>query len=142
MIEEWQDNIKPFAKTNERTNETKILRENIRLNTTGIKVEELTSKCYVIICKYRNNNYKEFKRVILKPLDNKIYFLLSERWEQVSDDQREKTKNNEDEEEDIKTGFLLNLLLEDDFKETMLKQRQQCNESATKGKKYESPDFK
>ena len=56
MIEEWQDNIKPFAKTNERTNETKILRENIRLKTTGIKVDELTSKCYLIICQYRNNN--------------------------------------------------------------------------------------
>ena len=68
--------------------------------------------------------------------------MLSERWEQVSDDQREKTKNNEDEEEDIKTGFLLNLLLEDDFKETMLKQRQQYNESVTKGKRYEILDLK
>ena len=43
MIDEWQDNIKPFTKSTERNNDTKKLRENIRFKTTGINVDKLTS---------------------------------------------------------------------------------------------------
>ena len=50
MIDEWQDNIKPFTKSTERNNDTKKLRENIRFKTTGINVNKLTSKS--IICVY------------------------------------------------------------------------------------------
>ena len=50
MIDEWQDNIKPFTKSTERNNDTKKLRENIRFKTTGINVDKLTSK--LILCVY------------------------------------------------------------------------------------------
>ena len=43
MIDEWQDNIRPFTKSTERSNDTKKLRENIRFKTTGINVDKLTS---------------------------------------------------------------------------------------------------
>ena len=44
MIEEWQDNITPFSKKIERTNDHKKLKENIRLKTTGIKVDAMASR--------------------------------------------------------------------------------------------------
>ena len=47
MVGEWQDNIKPFIKATERANESRKLKENIRLKTTGIKVDELASKSYI-----------------------------------------------------------------------------------------------
>ena len=47
MIGEWQDNIKPFTKATERANESRKLKENIRLKTTGIKVDELASTLYI-----------------------------------------------------------------------------------------------
>ena len=50
MIDEWQDNIKPFTKSTERSNDTKKLRENIRFKTTGINVDKLTST--FILCFY------------------------------------------------------------------------------------------
>ena len=50
MIDEWQDNIKPFTKSTERNNDTKKLRENIRFKTTGINVDKLTST--LILCFY------------------------------------------------------------------------------------------
>ena len=50
MIDEWQDNIKPFTKSTERSNDTKKLREHIRFKTTGINVDQLTST--LILCFY------------------------------------------------------------------------------------------
>ena len=43
MIDEWQDNITPFSKATERANDCKKLREKIRNQTTGIKVDKLSS---------------------------------------------------------------------------------------------------
>ena len=47
MIEEWQDNIKPFSKSSERVDDCKKLREKIRNQTTGIKVDKLASKLFL-----------------------------------------------------------------------------------------------
>ena len=44
MIEEWKDNIKLFSKSDERANDCKKLRENMRFQNTGIKVDKLASK--------------------------------------------------------------------------------------------------
>ena len=44
MIEEWKDNIKLFSKVDERANDCKKLRENLRFQNTGIKVDKLASK--------------------------------------------------------------------------------------------------
>ena len=43
MIEEWKDNIKLFSKSDERANDCKKLRENMRFQNTGIKVDKLAS---------------------------------------------------------------------------------------------------
>ena len=62
------------------------------------------------------------------------FIALIERWQSVSDDQGQINENKEDDEK-TKTGYILNLLLEDDFKESMLRKRQLWNEAALKGKR-------
>ena len=57
-----------------------------------------------------------------------------ERWQSVSDDQGQINENKED-DENTKTGYILSLLLEDDFKESMLRKRQLWNEAVLKEKR-------
>ena len=57
-----------------------------------------------------------------------------ERWQSVSDDQGQINENKED-DANTKTGYILNLLLEDDFKESMLRKRQLWNEAVLKEKR-------
>ena len=64
-----------------------------------------------------------------------LFILLLERWQSVSDDPRQINENKED-DANTKTGYILNLLLEDDFKESMLRKRQLWNEAVLKGKRY------
>ena len=63
-----------------------------------------------------------------------MYF-LKERWECMSDDLQDATKMMED-LRNSKTGFLENLMLEDDLKESILRKRQLWNEAVLKGKGY------
>ena len=62
------------------------------------------------------------------------FITLIERWQSVSDDQGQINENKED-DGNTKTGYILNLLLEDDFKESMLRKRQLWNEAVLKGKR-------
>ena len=62
------------------------------------------------------------------------FIVLLERWQSVSDDQGQINENKED-DTNTKTGYILNLLLEDDFKESMLRKRQLWNESVLKEKR-------
>ena len=59
---------------------------------------------------------------------------MKEQWEEVSDSPKANPKILED-DDGPKTGFLVNLLLEDDFKESMLKKQQSWNEAVLKGKR-------
>ena len=63
------------------------------------------------------------------------FIILIERWQSVSDDQGQINENKED-DTNTKTGYILNLLLEDDFKESMLRKRQLWNEAVLKEKRY------
>ena len=64
-----------------------------------------------------------------------MHFIVQiERWQSVSDDQEQINENKED-DGNTKTGYILNLLLEDDFKESMLRKRQLWNEAVLKGKR-------
>ena len=60
--------------------------------------------------------------------------MFIEKWEEVSDSPKPAPKLDDD-DENIKTGFLVNLLLEDDFKESILKKQQSWNETVLKGKR-------
>ena len=62
------------------------------------------------------------------------FIVQIERWQSVSDDQGQINENKED-DANTKTGYILNLLLEDDFKESMLRKRQLWNEAVLKGKR-------
>ena len=62
------------------------------------------------------------------------FIALIERWQSVSDDPRQINENKED-DANTKTGYILNLLLEDDFKESMLRKRQLWNEAVLKEKR-------
>ena len=131
MIDEWQDNIKPFTKSTERSNDTKKLRENIRFKTTGINVDKLTST--LILCFYYSLQWKKIFVNIWSLLQIQFIVLL-ERWQSVSDDPGQINENKED-DANTKTGYILNLLLEDDFKESMLRKRQLWNEAVLKEKR-------
>ena len=64
-----------------------------------------------------------------------MHFIVQiERWQSVSDDQEQINENKED-DANTKTGYILNLLLEDDFKESMLRKRQLWNEAVLKEKR-------
>ena len=63
------------------------------------------------------------------------FIVRIERWQSVSDDQG-RTNENKEVDANTKTGYILNLLLEDDFKESMLRRRQLWNEAVLKGKRY------
>ena len=62
------------------------------------------------------------------------FIVQIERWQSVSDDQGQINENKED-DANTKTGYILNLLLEDDFKESMLRKRQLWNEAVLKEKR-------
>ena len=62
------------------------------------------------------------------------FIVLLERWQSVSDDPGQINENKED-DGNTKTGCILNLLLEDDFKESMLRKRQLWNEAVLKEKR-------
>ena len=62
------------------------------------------------------------------------FIVQIERWQSVSDDQGQINENKED-HANTKTGYILNLLLEDDFKESMLRKRQLWNEAVLKEKR-------
>jgi len=62
------------------------------------------------------------------------FIVRIERWQSVSDDQGQRKENKED-DANTKTGYILNLLLEDDFKESMLRKRQLWNEAVLKEKR-------
>ena len=62
------------------------------------------------------------------------FIVRIERWQSVSDDQGQINENKED-DANTKTGYILNLLLEDDFKESMLRKRQLWNEAVLKEKR-------
>ena len=62
------------------------------------------------------------------------FIVQIERWQSVSDDQGQINENKED-DTNTKTGYILNLLLEDDFKESMLRKRQLWNEAVLKEKR-------
>ena len=62
------------------------------------------------------------------------FIVQIERWQSVSDDQEQINENKED-DGNTKTGYILNLLLEDDFKESMLRKRQLWNEAVLKEKR-------
>ena len=47
MVEDWQENIKPFSKAIQRDKDNKKLREKIRLKTTGIKVDLMAGKVLI-----------------------------------------------------------------------------------------------
>ena len=59
---------------------------------------------------------------------------MIEQWEEVSDSPKPIPKIL-DEDDHPKTGFLVNLLLEDDFKESMLKKQQSWNKAVLNGKR-------
>ena len=65
---------------------------------------------------------------------NSFFQIFIEKWEEVSDSPKPAPKVFDD-DENIKTGFLVNLLLEDDFKESILKKQQSWNETVLKGKR-------
>ena len=62
------------------------------------------------------------------------FIVQIERWQSVSDDQGQINENKED-DANTKTGYILNLLLEDDFKESMLRKRRLWNEAVLKEKR-------
>ena len=62
------------------------------------------------------------------------FFVQIERWQSISDDQGQ-IKENKEYDANTKTGYILNLLLEDDFKESMLRKRQLWNEAVLKEKR-------
>ena len=62
------------------------------------------------------------------------FIVQIERWQSVSDEQGQINENKED-DANTKTGYILNLLLEDDFKESMLRKRQLWNEAVLKEKR-------
>ena len=64
-----------------------------------------------------------------------MHFIVQiERWQSVSDDPGQINENKKD-DANTKTGYILNLLLEDDFKESMLRKRQLWNEAVLKEKR-------
>ena len=65
----------------------------------------------------------------------KFQIKIIEQWEEVSDNPKPIPKILED-DDNPKTGFLVNLLLEDDFKESMLKKQQTWNEAVLNGKRW------
>ena len=65
----------------------------------------------------------------------KFQIKIIEQWEEVSDDPKPIPKIYDD-DDNPKTGFLVNLLLEDDFKESMLKKQQTWNEAVLNGKRW------